>query len=349
MIQRSIIIMKYIDLRSDTVTKPTEDMRVAMKNASVGDDVFGDDPTVNELEEYAAKLFGMESALFVSSGTQGNLVSVMSHTKPGDEILLEKESHIYYYEVGGLAAIAGAIPKLYESNKGYASKKKIEKCIRDENIHYPNTSLLCIENTHNRHGGSPLTKDQMNEMTEVALENNLNIHLDGARIFNAVEAYNTNIKEYTKNIDSISACLSKGLSAPIGSIVAGNDEFINIARKKRKMLGGGMRQVGVIAAAGLLALKNMRERLNEDHENAKLLAEGMIDIGLEVWDTKTNIVVCDTKKIFNDSKIGIDLLAKNNIFCVPFSNNLIRFTTHRHISKDDIEVVLENIKSEWLN
>ena len=234
MIQRSIIIMKYIDLRSDTVTKPTEDMRVAMKNASVGDDVFGDDPTVNELEEYAAKLFGMESALFVSSGTQGNLVSVMSHTKPGDEILLEKESHIYYYEVGGLAAIAGAIPKLYESNKGYASKEKIEKCIRDENIHYPNTSLLCIENTHNRHGGSPLTKDQMNEMTEVALENNLNIHLDGARIFNAVEAYNTNIKEYTKNIDSISACLSKGLSAPIGSIVAGNDEFINIARKKEK-------------------------------------------------------------------------------------------------------------------
>ena len=178
--------MKYIDLRSDTVTKPTEEMREAMKNAMVGDDVFGDDPTVNELEEYAAKLFGMESALFVSSGTQGNLVSIMSHTKPGDEILLEKESHIYYYEVGGLAAVAGAIPKLYESDKGFATKEQITKCIRDENIHYPNTSLLCIENTHNRHGGSPLNKDQMTEMTEVALENNLNIHLDGARIFNAV-------------------------------------------------------------------------------------------------------------------------------------------------------------------
>ena len=339
--------MKYIDLRSDTVTKPTEEMREAMKNAMVGDDVFGDDPTVNELEEYAAKLFGMESALFVSSGTQGNLVSIMSHTKPGDEILLEKESHIYYYEVGGLAAVAGAIPKLYESDKGFATKEQITKCIRVENIHYPNTSLLCVENTHNRHGGSPLNKDQMTEMTEVALENNLNIHLDGARIFNAVEAYNTNIKEYTKNIDSISACLSKGLSAPIGSIVAGNDEFINITRKKRKMLGGGMRQVGVIAAAGLLALKNMRKRLNEDHENAKLLAEGMMDLGLEVWETKTNIVVCDTKNIFNDSKMGIDLLAKNNIFCVPFSNNLIRFTTHRHISKEDIEIVLENVKGEW--
>jgi len=339
--------MKYIDLRSDTVTKPTEEMREAMKNAMVGDDVFRDDPTVNELEEYAAKLFGMESALFVSSGTQGNLVSIMSHTKPGDEILLEKESHIYYYEVGGLAAVAGAIPKLYESNKGFSTKEQITKYIRDENIHYPNTSLLCIENTHNRHGGSPLNKDQMTEMTEVALENNLNIHLDGARIFNAVEAYNTNIKEYTKNIDSISACLSKGLSAPIGSIVAGNEEFINIARKKRKMLGGGMRQVGVIAAAGLLALKNMRERLKEDHENAKLLAEGMMDIGLEVWETKTNIVVCDTKKIFDDSKIGIDLLSKNNIFCVPFSKNLIRFTTHRHISKEDIGIVLENVKKEW--
>ena len=347
MIQRYSNIMKHIDLRSDTVTKPTEEMREAMKNALVGDDVFRDDPTVNELEEYAAKLFGMESALFVSSGTQGNLVSIMSHTKPGDEILLEKESHIYYYEVGGLAAVAGAIPKLYESNKGFATKEQITKCIRDENIHYPNTSLLCIENTHNRHGGSPLTKNQISEMTEVAVENDLSVHLDGARIFNAVQAYDANIKEYTKNIDSISACLSKGLSAPIGSIVAGNEKFINIARKKRKMLGGGMRQVGVIAAAGLLALKNMRERLNEDHKNAKLLAEGMMDLGLEVWETKTNIVVCDTKNIFNDSKMGIDLLAKNNIFCVPFSNNLIRFTTHRHIGKEDIEIVLENVKREW--
>ena len=337
-----------IDLRSDTVTRPTDEMREAAKNANVGDDVFGDDPTVNELESYAAELFGMEDALFVSSGTQGNLVSILAQTKPGDEVLLEEQSHIYYYEVGGLSAVGGTIPKLYPSNRGYATPEQIESVMRPPNIHFPDTSLFCLENTHNRHGGSALTSDQVETMADIAREHGLRVHMDGARFFNAVVATGSSPTDYTKHLDSIQSCLSKGLSAPVGSIVAGDEDFVARARKKRKMLGGGMRQVGIIAAPALYALRHMRDRLKDDHANAKELEKGLRNLGLNVWESQTNIVVCDISSIFDHSSEAINRLQERDVLIVPFSDNLVRMTTNRHISSADIDTVLEIVKEEWI-
>ncbi|MCE7734590.1 MAG: aminotransferase class I/II-fold pyridoxal phosphate-dependent enzyme [Candidatus Heimdallarchaeota archaeon] len=336
-----------IDLRSDTVTQPTDEMRDAAAAAVLGDDVFGDDPTVIELEAYAAKLLGKEAALFVTSGTQGNLVSLLSHTKLGDEVLLEKESHIYNYEVGGVSAIAGIFPRTFESEKGFIEGSKIRSLIRAENIHYPDSTLFCLENTHNRHGGVALSPEEISEMTTVIKEYDLKIHLDGARIFNATAYHNTDVKNYTKNVDSINVCLSKGLSAPIGSIVAGNEEFVQIARKKRKMLGGGMRQVGIIAAPGLIALRDMRERLVIDHIHARQLAEGLTENGVNVWPTQTNIVVCDISKFMKNSTEAVERLKSKNVLSVPFGNNLVRLTTHRHIIDSDIEEVIDIVSKVW--
>ena len=337
-----------IDLRSDTVTHPTEAMRDAARDAIVGDDVLGDDPTVIELESYAAELFGMEAALFVSSGTQGNLVSVLAQTNPGQEVLLEAQSHIYYYEVGGVSAVGGTIPKLYQSNRGYATADQIREVLRPKNIHYPDTSLFCLENTHNRHGGYALSPNQVKEMADTAHDAGLGVHMDGARFFNAVVAHKANTQDYTKYIDTIQACLSKGLSAPVGSMVAGTEEFVAKARKKRKMLGGGMRQVGIIAAPGLIALRDMRDRLEEDHRNAAMLANGLKNMGLDVWDTMTNIVVCDISSIFDSSSQAIQLLSNHGVETVSFSNSLIRMTTHRHITQEDIAKTLDIIKEEWI-
>lgn len=336
-----------IDLRSDTVTQPTDEMRDAAATAALGDDVFGDDPTVIELETYAAQLLGKEAALFVSSGTQGNLVALLSHTKLGDEVLLEKESHIYNYEVGGVSAIAGVFPRTFHSEKGFIEGSKIRALIRSEDIHYPESSLFCLENTHNRHGGIALSPEELSEMTSVIKEYNLKIHLDGARIFNATAYHNTDVKNYTKNVDSINVCLSKGLSAPVGSIVAGSEEFIQVARKKRKMLGGGMRQVGIIAAPGLIALRDMRERLVIDHIHARQLAEGLIENGVKVWPTQTNIVVCEIIKFMKNSAEAVNRLRSKNVLSVPFGRNLVRLTTHRHITDTDIENVVDIISKVW--
>ncbi|MHA2503349.1 MAG: threonine aldolase family protein [Candidatus Kariarchaeaceae archaeon] len=337
-----------IDLRSDTVTHPTDEMREASRNAIVGDDVFGDDPTVNELENYAAELFGMEAALFVSSGTQGNLVSILAQTRPGDEVILEADSHIFYYEAGGLSALGGAIPKLYKSERGYATRNQIESALRNEDIHFPNTSLFCLENTHNRHGGAALSPAQVAEMTEVARDHGLKVHMDGARFFNALTAHKTTAEAFTKNVDTIQACLSKGLSAPIGSIVAGTEEFIKVARKKRKLVGGGMRQVGVIAAPGLIALRDMRSRLAVDHDNAMKLTQGLRSLGLSVWDTQTNIVVCDVSEIFETSQLAKEVLENRGVRTVTLSEKLVRMTTHRQISSSDINRALDIIKEEWI-
>lgn len=338
---------RVIDLRSDTVTKPTEEMREAAASAVVGDDVFGDDPTVLELESYAADLLGKEAAMFVSSGTQGNLVALLAQTKPGDEILLEAESHIYNYEVGGVSAVGGVFPRSFNSERGDINENEIRSLMRAEDIHYPETSLFCLENTHSRHGGVALSPDEISQMSSVIKEYELKIHLDGARIFNATAYHNTDVKSYTKPVDTINVCLSKGLSAPIGSIVAGNENIIQIARKKRKMLGGGMRQVGIIAAPGLIALRDMRERLVLDHIHARQLADGLSENGVHVLPTQTNIVVCDIPATLKNSIEAVNRLQSKNILSVPFGEKLVRLTTHRHITDTDIEEVIDIASKVW--
>lgn len=336
-----------IDLRSDTVTKPTDEMREASATAIVGDDVFGDDPTVIELESYAAELTGKEAAIFVSSGTQGNLVSLLSHTKLGDEVLLERDSHMYHYEVGGLAAIGGVIPKLYDSSNGVISSDAIKALIRPENVHFPTTTLFCIENTHNRLGGVAISPENVKMMADTAHELGLKVHLDGARIFNATTYHECDVKKFTQNVDSVQFCLSKGLSAPIGSMIAGDEEFIKLARRKRKMVGGGMRQVGVIAAPGLIALRDMRERLVIDHINAKKLSKGMSELGLKVKPAQTNIVIVSIENVLEDSNIAVENLKEKGILCVSVDSKHIRFTTHRNVTEDDIDRVLEVLPKAW--
>ena len=339
---------RLIDLRSDTVTKPTDEMREAAAAAKVGDDVYDEDPTVKELEKYAADLLGMEAALFVTSGTQGNLISILSQASPGDEVLLEDNSHIYYYEAGGVSAIGGIFPRIFSSEKGYLSADGWEGLIRSPDVHFPNTKIFCIENTHNRHGGIALTVDQVEVMASIAHKNQLKVHLDGARIFNATTHYSTDVKNYTKHVDSISVCLSKGLSAPIGSIVAGTEEFIEIAKRKRKLLGGGMRQVGMIAAPAYIALRDMRERLVLDHIHARQLAEGLTELGVTVWPSHTNIVMCDVSGLMQTATEAVSRLKERNILASDYGGSIVRLTTHRHIDDADIDYTLEEISKVWL-
>ncbi|MHA2172247.1 MAG: low-specificity L-threonine aldolase [Candidatus Kariarchaeaceae archaeon] len=340
---------KIVDLRSDTVTKPTEVMREAAASAEVGDDVFGDDPTVIALEEYAAELLGKEKALFVSSGTQGNLVSLLAQTRAGDEVIVEQDSHIYYYEVGGMSAVGGVIPRPIPSTQGYISQANFESHVRSDNVHFPRTTLVCLENTHNRHGGIALSEKQIKEMANLAHDYQLNVHLDGARLFNAAVFHNKPVNAFTQSVDTVQVCLSKGLSAPIGSIVAGTTEFVIEARRKRKMLGGGMRQVGIIAAPGMIALKDMRHRLVKDHINARHLAEGLTELGLDVWPSQTNIIVCDIRSILPDSETAVQKLRERGILAVPFGSQLVRMTTHRHITEEDIFNAIEEISKAWMN
>jgi threonine aldolase len=291
------LVEKNLDLRSDTVTLPTPKMREAAYKAKVGDDVYGDDPTVNELERLGAEIFGKEAALFVTSGTQGNAVSVLAHTNRGDEVILEERSHIYVNEVGGMAVMGQLMARTIPGEKGWMRPDDIRKAIRAKNIHYPSTSLLCIENTHNSAGGIALTPKQMESNWDVAKEYNLGVHLDGARIFNASVALGLDVKELARYADTIQICLSKGLSAPVGSIVVGTQELVDKARKYRKMLGGGMRQAGIIAAPGIIALTEMVDRLSEDHANAKVLANGLKKLGIDVVnEVQTNMVYIDYSK-----------------------------------------------------
>ncbi len=337
--------MEFVDLRSDTVTKPTEEMRDAARNAKVGDDVWGDDPTAQELEAYAADLLGKEEAMFVSSGTMGNIVPILSLTRPGDQVLLEAESHTYNYEVGGISALAGAIPKLIHSEYGNITSEQISNAILPENVHFPETTLLCLENTHSRHGGIALSPSEIAGPSQTAHDYGLKVHLDGARLFNAVIHHEVDVKEYTKHVDTVQICLSKGLSAPIGSIVASDEETMKIARKKRKMLGGGMRQVGIIAAPGLVALKTMRDRLKEDHDTARALSSGFKSLGFKIVEPQTNILVIYTDGIFEDVNEGVKFFEELNIGVAPFGLNKIRLTTHRHITKEVVAEVLDRVSN----
>ena len=342
--------MKIVDLRSDTVTKPSPEMWEFMKsmgNSRLGDDVMGEDPTVNELEEKAAKLIGKEAALFVTSGSQGNLVSLLSQTKPGDEILLEELSHIYGHEVGSAARIGGLMIRTYPSSRGVPSFEFLQSLIRNkEDIHEPPSSLLCTENTHNYHGGAIIRSDVIKRMKEFASKNDLKLHLDGARIFNAAVGLNVPVTEITKHVDSVMFCLSKGLSCPVGSIVAGSKETIIKSRKFRKMLGGGMRQAGIIAAFGLLAIEpNWIKRLGEDHKNAKLLAQGLkgFNLPIKVHPTDTNIVIVELPEKVRILEI-INQLNNVGILAFNISKQKLRFVTHYGISADDIDFSVEKIE-----
>lgn len=332
-----------IDLRSDTVTQPTIEMREAMANAEVGDDVYQEDVTVNKLEQTVAELLGKEAALFLPSGTMGNLAAILTHTERGDEVIVDAESHINYYEVGAAPMFAGVQLRSVPGLLGGGAAEKLRSVYRSADIHYPNCSLICLENTFNRGGGTVMTPEETKKVYEVAKELNLAVHLDGARIFNAAVALRCDVKEFTQYCDSVMVSLSKGLAAPVGSLLAGDKNFIAKARKYRKALGGGMRQAGILAAAGLVSLK-MIDRLAEDHANAMALAEGLANIqGLrvELHRIQTNIVLVDITAIDMDADSLVDMLQKRGIRASAFGSHLLRFVTHKDVSRADIDYVIK--------
>ncbi len=339
-----------IDLRSDTVTKPTDEMREAMKEADVGDDVLGEDPTVKKLEELAADKLGKQAGLFVPSGTQGNITSLLTHTEPGEEMIMGKRCHIYRYEAGGYASLAGLSARTLDDGAGYIDPSHIREAVREEDIHHPKTSLLCIENTHNIAGGVPLDIEYTEKVSQIAHENELKVHLDGARIFNASTALDEDPSDLVEPVDSVQFCLSKGLSAPVGSVLVGDEEFIERARKNRKRLGGGMRQAGVIAGPGIISLEKMVDRLKEDHDNARRLAEGLKKKSVEIEPDryKTNIVMLDTSQFDPTAEEIRDKLKERNVLTLALEEDLMRFVTHRTISAEDIDRVLDIFEEEVL-
>jgi len=337
------MVEKNLDFRSDTVTWPTPEMREAAFKAKVGDDVFGDDPTVNELERIATEIMGKEAGLFVTSGTMGNAVCVLAHTQRGDEIILEQKSHIYINEVGGLAVMGQLMARTIPGELGWMKPEDIEKAIRGDNIHFPKTTLICIENTHNSAGGIALTPKQLKSNWDVAKKHNLGVHMDGARVFNASVALGVDVKELTKYADTVQICLSKGLSAPVGSIVVGSTDLVKRARKYRKMLGGGMRQAGIIAAPGIIALTKMVDRLKDDHDNAKLLAEELPKMGIKVVNqVQTNMVYIDFTPIgWKDA--DWNMATKKLGWKSEGHGGGTRLCTHYGIEREDVKSFLEGL------
>ncbi|MGD8521465.1 MAG: low-specificity L-threonine aldolase [Desulfobacterales bacterium] len=336
--------MRNVELRSDTMTKPTPSMRRAMAEAEVGDDVFGEDPTVNRLEKIAAERMGKEAAVFVTSGTMGNLVSQLAHCGRGDEIILGSRSHTFFYEQGGSAAVGSIHPRTVPNQPdGKLALEDIEDAIRGDNVHFPQTRLIVLENTHNQCSGYPLDAGYMKAVGEIARRHGLKIHVDGARIFNAAVALNIEASDLTVEADSVSFCLSKGLAAPIGSVVCGTQDFINQARRARKLIGGGMRQAGIMAAAGIVALNEMVERLADDHANAKKLAEGLANIpGISVdpEHIKTNIVFIEITCSDMTAEELVNLLNEKGVRISASGPQRLRAVTHYHISSDDIDYTL---------
>jgi len=337
--------MKIIDLRSDTVTQPTPAMRQAMAQAELGDDVFGEDPTVNRLEAMAAQLLGIEAALFTASGTMSNLLAVLSHCRRGDEMILGDQAHMFLYEVGGSAALAGVHPHpIPNDSQGRLSTQEVEAAIRPPNIHFPPTGLICLENTHNRCGGAVLTSRYTREIGELARGHGIALHLDGARLLNAAVYLGVEPAELTRHVSSVSLCLSKGLAAPVGSVLCGRADFIARARKYRKMVGGGMRQAGVIAAAGIVALETMVERLAEDHAHARMLAEGLAAIKgltLDPATVQTNIVIFEVRA--GQATELQSRLAAAGVKVSSLGGSKLRAVTHYGIERCDIESALASI------
>ncbi len=332
---------KTIDLRSDTVTRPVPEMRRAIAEAVVGDDVFGDDPTVIALEERISSLFGTGAAVFVPSGTMANQVALASITQPGDEVILDRQSHIFNYEVAAAPALSGLQFNPLDGDTGVITADQIRPYIREENLHCPVTKVIAVENTHNRAGGHIFPYDELKRIKKLAESRGLKVHLDGARLANAVVATGVSFREYVSCADTVSMCFSKGLGAPVGSIISGSAETIKKARRKRKQFGGGMRQAGILAAAALYALDHHVERLSEDHANARRLADviGSID-GLElVYPPETNIVIFRVHEKFDTPNGFLARLKERGILAVPFGPAWVRMVTHLDVSADDIETV----------
>ena len=336
-----------IDLRSDTVTKPTPEMRKVMAEAEVGDDVWGDDPSVKALEEKTAEILGMESAVFMPSGTMTNQVAVRTHTQPGDELLIEQYGHIYGSEAGGAAALSGVSTRLIHGERGMFLKDDLAKMIRTPDEHQPLTTLVCVENTCNRGGGTVWPLQQLRSIVDYSHQQKLNIHMDGARLWNAAVASKTSEAEILKGFDSVSVCFSKGLGAPVGSALAGSKEFIRESRRFRKLFGGAMRQSGVLAAAAHYALDHHRDRLAEDHENAQTLAFGLAEIRgikLNPKNVETNIIFFELENV-NASYLA-EKLEQQSILVEVVETDLIRVVTNLMVDEKQILIVLESILSE---
>ncbi len=336
-----------IDLRSDTVTKPTPQMLEAMMQAPVGDDVFNEDTTVNELENYCAALFGKEAALFCPSGTMTNQIAIKAHTQPGDELICDVNSHIYNYEGGGISFNSGVQAKLITGNEGRLNVELIEQSINGDFDWLTKTTLVSLENTVNRAGGSYYTLDQIKPIAEFCKNKNLKLHLDGARLFNALAETKENTLDVGKQFDSISICLSKGLGAPVGSLLLGDKEFIKKARRIRKVFGGGMRQAGFIAAAGLFALKNNLKRLKEDHHKAKLLENELLKLSYieSVLPVYTNIVIFNLKKEKYTGEVFEKKLKEKNIKIAAFGKQTIRMVTHLDYTGEMLERTIAELRS----
>jgi threonine aldolase len=340
--------MKIIDLRSDTVTHPTPAMREAMYRAEVGDDVFGEDPTVNRLEEMAVERLGKEAALFVASGTMGNLVSLLAHCGRGDEAIVGDRSHTYLFEQGGMAALGGITPRpIPNQPDGTLRLEDIEGAIRGDNVHFPRTRLICLENTHNMCDGVALTVEYTAQVAGLARDHGLRLHLDGARVFNAAAALGVDVREVVREVDSVTFCLSKGLCAPVGSLVCGSADFIAKARRARKVLGGGMRQAGILAAAGIVALEQVADRLGEDHVRASRLAEGLAEIpGVEVFPVASNILYFRLAEgVSKTPEQVLDGLAERGVRILGRLDGRFRLVTHYWISDEDVEVVIDALRA----
>jgi threonine aldolase len=341
--------MKIIDLRSDTVTRPSSAMRQAMANAVVGDDVFGDDPTVKELETYVARLFQKEAGLYVPSGTMGNQICLKAISLRGWELLCERECHVVNYEVAGPVVHSGLMVNLLTTERGMITAQMVRENIRPKNIHIPETKIVALENTHNRHGGTVLPQDEIVSVRRVCDEFGLLLHLDGARIWNAHIATGMPLPELVRPFDTVSVCFSKGLGAPIGSMVLGSSGFIEKCRRERKLFGGGMRQVGIIAAGALYAVKNNIPRLADDHANAKLLGKGLNETSIfsvDMGRVETNIVVAKIKG-GTTPEILSGQLAEVGVLAVPFGRDKLRFVTHLDVSRDDCVDALSRIKKKF--
>ena len=339
--------MTYIDLRSDTVTKPTDEMREAMARAEVGDDVYGEDPTALRLQQRAAEIFGKEAALFVPSGTMGNQIAVRLHTEPGQEVIIEERSHMFNMEMAGMAVISGALAHPIRCSQGMMDWETIESAIRPTSSFFAQTGLVAIENTQNHAGGTVMTFERMQEISDRSHAAGFPVHLDGARIFNAALVLNRDVAEIASLFDSVMFCLSKGLCAPVGSMLVGSKEFIERAVPVRRMLGGGMRQVGVLAAAGLVALEKMTARLAEDHANAQVLARGLAEMGgikIDPERVQTNIVVFDITGAGRTTAEFSAKLRHRGVLANGINPREMRMVTHKDVSRHDTETALEAIR-----
>jgi len=339
---------QVVDLRSDTVTKPTPEMRRAMAEAEVGDDVFGEDPTVNRLEALAAERLGKEAGLFVVSGTMGNQASLMAQTQRGDEVILDESSHIFNYEVAALVVLSAVQPRTLRGHYGILDPEDIRRAVRPPNIHAPRNTLIAVESSHNRGGGTCYPLEALREIRRIATANGMAVHLDGARIFNASIATGAPVRELAAQADSVTFCLSKGLGAPVGSVVVGTRAFIDRARRARKMFGGGMRQAGILAAAGVVALETMVDRLREDHENTRILAEGLASlpgIVIDLARVQTNIVIFIVKRKDLDAPGLIVKLAEHGIKAFAITPDSIRMVTHKDVNRAGILRTLDVLRT----